>query len=291
MASTLTKETVAESQKFVRYLKEFILDIANSSPENKHKLNQLMDSHINKLEPAQEGMRTRDFRASSLGKTIASMCKLIEAMDFVDEKNAITAESIKEGLEINVDKDIYILLYNDIEFRTLWAQGHSKTRKALTTYIKILYFYGHPIVDRCKGYESFGELITGYKVVERDPFEDVNKAREYVNNIIDTVGPETDSTKSAKGTANNLIDDIVKILGKHGINSTEGNSFEDILLTANIDDIIEDTKKVLSDKLETGEVSMNPLKDIYSAFMTKLSSEDGNDMSQILRGAIAKNNM
>ena len=257
---------------FIKYFREMITEVSNVFPDTKQKFNILLESKLNNADP-------NDYKA-----LILMFFKTVKDMDFCNEKDDVTLESIKDGLDIHKNCVIDLFLYTDINFADLFLGTNLRSQRALVVYIQVLMHYALDMIKERKitNEQIVSVELPNIKVIDTSIQAQVKRAKDYLGKVIGT------NNKKVENLTNGLVDDIVDAIGKKH-NLDEINKITDptdLLMKVDIESIVGDVFDRIKSRAQSGELNINILKKMLKDF-TKNIDNNNDQISTILKAALA----
>jgi hypothetical protein len=279
----MVKEYVSDAMKFIKYLKDMMLDMSNVYPDHKSKLNKLLMTNVNGFITELETVRTKkEMAKTNVAQYIANTTQFMIFAEFRDTSDKITVDSINEGLlEIHVDKIMHFPIGTDLDFTALWKTASRKTKHALSIYLHALYLYGNSVLNAFISTELRQHVVNSFEQLDLSMSGQATKAKEYINTIVIT--EDSNDAQDVRQSTGNLVDDIVGVLTSHGIDTDSNNmDYSDFILKGDFESIFQSAQDKVKQRIMSGEININKFGKIFESFEKTIGDND-DDISKVLK--------
>jgi hypothetical protein len=291
-----------EAKSFYNYLKKTVTIlqknkniIFNSKQRNRLKKFVTTELSIFKTE-------INEKKELELNMKISSYCLLfiatIQYMDFINENDSITIESIENGITNNYDKDMHILLNKNLPFNKVWTRLNTEDKLLFVDYYNNMYINALLININLSKRKKINEdmylnlepKVTKYSSVIKGSGEII----KYVvrDNINQNKKINKRSKKESKKSTNIVVDDVIGNMEKNGIKDSKNITMESLLFDDKFKSTIKNTSKSLGQKVNNGSIKKDNLVDMMSSIFSSMADKksfDSDPKMKVLMNTLAFN--
>lgn len=262
-----------EIVSFYNYLKKLI----NILQKNKNiifnsKQKRKIIDFIDNVLPSYKKESEKDITLKSVFVVyILTFMVTIQELDFMNEKDIITKNSIMEGLTNNPAKDMHILITIPISFNKIWLRFSEEDNEKLVNILNNLYINALLVETYLKEKNMINDELVNFIKPKITVYKTAMKGRgEMAKHLIKHSVNKNESLdkmskKEVKKATEIVIDDAIDNMDKCDIKSDKDINVETLLFDKNASEAVKNTTKNVRDKIKSGALKKNNLADLLSS--------------------------
>jgi len=279
-------------KKFYKYYSNLLTAIDEIIPDKKAKMEEYLSKHFEiykaelKALMSLEAVHKMDKLSldntvyeSEFTKFISSFWKLVEFADFrqASVNPKITIESISNGIELNADKDFYILIKNEFRFLKLWSYSTPEEKQKLADIIDGAFVHAQNFV-KYYGFEKFEDIqpphIQFDNKLDGKGYMVKLVLKEAIKSNLKIVELEKNYKKNVIKTSKIIVDEVIGQMTDAGIKSEDDINLENMVSNSNFKNAITNSSEALKNQIESGVLKKDHMVDITSSVLGVLKDSD-----------------